>query len=590
MTKLLKIFGVLAVLVVIALVGLNVFIKSYLTNDRIKALVIPPAEKALNRKVTIGDIGVSLFSGITIKDFTIKERDGKTDFVHSKAFKISYDLMPLLQKKLEVSEILLDAPAIRVVRDKDGKFNFNSLPKSAKSQESDEANKSAAVALPIALSVDRIRISNAQITFRDAKKELPDTDITADLTLKVGIGRDFDLTKLDFQGHLQAQVDALYGKIKPQMKITADFDPLKLTYNVETRLDQEQVVLAGMVENYMAEPAILLNITSKKLNLDYLAALGAALPQDGKSTPKVSKKPKTTGAKTAIAKSLPPGLYVHGEIKIDKALYKKLTINDFILPYELKDGVLTIKGLTAGTAGGEMQSDLSFDLRKPEPVYRGNIQMQAVKIDTLGQGLEQSFAEMINGQLKSNLNFDGAGFDLEQIKKTLSAKADYALSDGRIEKSKLSETISALIGLPELETISFKELSGNVKVKNGKIFLNSTLNNDDLAVSTNGGSVDMAGNLNMPVLIKISAALAKKINGGELGEMLTDGQGDTNLNLKIGGSYDQPKVSLDTKFLKKQVQKAVEKKVMNQIDKVINGNNSKGNDSARQLLQGIFGQ
>jgi len=127
MKKFVKFIGVLAALSVILVVGLNIFVKSYLTDARIKTLVVPPVEKALGRRVTIGSIKVSLFSGITINNFAVKEQDGKTDFIHAKAFKIRYDLMPLLRKKLRVSEILLDSPNIKLIRDRDGHFNFSSL-------------------------------------------------------------------------------------------------------------------------------------------------------------------------------------------------------------------------------------------------------------------------------------------------------------------------------------------------------------------------------------------------------------------------------------------------------------------------------
>ncbi|NOX26134.1 MAG: AsmA family protein, partial [Deltaproteobacteria bacterium] len=319
MAKLLKIIGVLAALVVVVIVGMNIFIKSYLTNTRIKALVIPPLERALDRKVTIGSIGVSLFSGVVIKDFAIKERDGKTDFIHSRAFKISYDLMPLLHKKLTVSEILLDSPTIMLVRDRAGKFNFASLAAGAAAKDEADTGKSAAITLPIALSVKQIRIKNAKITFRDFQKELPDADITADLRLKVRIGRDLDLTKLNFQGHLQAQVDAVYGKIKPHAKIQADFDARQITFTVDKVIGGERIAVKGKVKNYMGKPDIQLDVSSRELNLDYLAAMGAALPHKGK--PAGQQRPVSARAKTAIAASLPPGLYLPGVIRINKALY-----------------------------------------------------------------------------------------------------------------------------------------------------------------------------------------------------------------------------------------------------------------------------
>jgi len=50
------------------------------------------------------------------------------------------------------------------------------------------------------------------------------------------------------------------------------------------------------------------------------------------------------------------------------------------------------------------------------------------------------------------------------------------------------------------------------------------------------------------------------------------------------------RLALNEKIMKKQVEKVVRKKVMLQIDKAINGSGSQGNSSAKQLLQGLFGQ
>jgi uncharacterized protein involved in outer membrane biogenesis len=49
------------------------------------------------------------------------------NFVSTKAFVLSYELLPLLQKKLIISEIRFDEPAVQILRDKNGQFNFSTL-------------------------------------------------------------------------------------------------------------------------------------------------------------------------------------------------------------------------------------------------------------------------------------------------------------------------------------------------------------------------------------------------------------------------------------------------------------------------------
>ena len=108
--------GIVVVLLLI-IAGLSAFVRFYLTGERLEAMLVPPVQKALGRDVTIGSINVSLFKGITVDGFTVKELDGKQDFVSAGSFILRYDLMPLLQKKFVVSEIRLEQPAVRIHRE-----------------------------------------------------------------------------------------------------------------------------------------------------------------------------------------------------------------------------------------------------------------------------------------------------------------------------------------------------------------------------------------------------------------------------------------------------------------------------------------
>ena len=141
-----KVLGIIILLLVVVIAGLVAFIHYYLTEERVKSLVIPQAEAALGRKVAIGDIKIGLLSGITIRDFLVKEADQQQNFVSTRAFVLSYDLLPLLQKKLVISEIRFDEPAIQITRDAKGKFNFSSLALLAEKPVQQEEKKTPAAA------------------------------------------------------------------------------------------------------------------------------------------------------------------------------------------------------------------------------------------------------------------------------------------------------------------------------------------------------------------------------------------------------------------------------------------------------------
>ncbi|MEA1866570.1 MAG: AsmA family protein, partial [Thermodesulfobacteriota bacterium] len=367
MGKLGKILVTFFVLIGVVLVGLSLFVHFYLTEDRVKALVIPQAEKTLGRTVQIGEIDVGLFSGITVKDFTVKEADGHTDFVSTKEFVLRYDLLPLLQKKIVVSKVRLDGLYIRVLRDKDGLFNFETLAVLAAAepgkQKPEDTEKPASVALPLALTVNKVIVDNAQLVVRDALKEIPDTDVKADIKVSLDLGR--DLASLRYRGDLRFEANAEYGKLSPHVSGKSDFDQDRLGYTVDVSLEKEQVSLSGEVKNYAKVPDIRLDVVSDAINIDHLLALTAGLPAASQNGEKGTSKDKKTTSPAVPGAALPSGLKAAGEIRIGQTLYKGLVVKDFLLEYGLDKGILTVKDFSSKMADGQVCSKIKADLNKP---------------------------------------------------------------------------------------------------------------------------------------------------------------------------------------------------------------------------------
>nr|MBF0222055.1 AsmA family protein [Desulfobulbaceae bacterium] len=580
--------------------GLTVFVKMYLTDEKVRELVVPQAEKALGRKVAIGNISVGLLSGISIADFSVAEADGKNEFLSVEEFIIAYKLFPLLQKEVVVSEIKLVKPSVTVLRDKMGQFNFQNLKILAgKAEEKAEIPTEAkAVALPVALTVDSIKIVQANLKVRDEKGELPDIDVVADMSVAVKLAN--SLASLMYNGQLAMTVDAKYGDISPNVKVEAVFDPSVLTYTANALVGEERLKVTGTVRDYLDKPHVILSIVSEQLNLDYLAALGAALPQAEKNGQKKNAKPKAKAAtKGAIADSLPPGLSVDGTVSVANSMYKKLAIKDFFLKFALKDGLLTVNDLKAKTAGGSVDSSMKVDLTKPDLVYDGKLTAQALNVTTVGNGLGQEFAKMVSGTLASSISFAGSGMDADTIKKALTANVEYSLLNGQISNTQITDSIASLLKVPELKTIAFSDFSGALELlKGGTVQINTGLKGNDLSASTKG-TFDLDGNLNLPVNVTLPKELMAKIDsGGQLGKLLAAEDGSFNLTLNVLGNYLNPKVSLDQSSVNEKVQKAVTNKVMQEVERSLLKNSADGESQVppevetqvKGLLKGLFGK
>lgn len=173
MKKWTKIFSVTAVILVALVVALIVLASVLITPERVKTTLLPLAENNLHRKIDLGDIEVSLFSGIEIHGLTIYEQGGREIFVSTDLVRLRYQLLPLLAMKVVIDEVRLEKPSIRVVRFKDGRFNFSDLMAETANgpalTESAAEQKPAAAqgGTPISLLVSNVLLQDGQLIFLD---------------------------------------------------------------------------------------------------------------------------------------------------------------------------------------------------------------------------------------------------------------------------------------------------------------------------------------------------------------------------------------------------------------------------------------
>lgn len=162
--KLLKIAGLLFGGVAVLLVGLAILVKVMISPELVKKTVLPKVSAAINRQVSLGDVSVSLFSGIRLHDLVVQDREGTEPFLKAGAIRLEYRFWPLLQKRVEVTQVRLESPLVRVVRNADGSFNFSDLLVKKHQKPAEPKAKD-----PIDLSVSEVALSDGRVIFDDRK-------------------------------------------------------------------------------------------------------------------------------------------------------------------------------------------------------------------------------------------------------------------------------------------------------------------------------------------------------------------------------------------------------------------------------------
>ncbi len=435
MAKLFKVLIFLLIIVVLAIAGLSLFIRYYLTEDRLKAVIVPQAEKALGRKVEIASIKVSLLKGITVTDFAVKEQDEKEDFLRAGEFVFRYDLMPLLQKKIVVSQIKIVRPHVKVVRYKNGKFNYETLSfletgRKPKTKVTPSAGEAAAV--PLALTVDSVVVEGAHVVFTDEKNELPQIDAVANCSLSLDMGP--DIKSMQYSGNADFKADIKYEKASSSLTGDIRFDTKKAEFDILVGLDGQEVKLTGDVQDYLKTPSARIDISSSELDIDKLLALAASIPSANQKTKSKTK----TAHPSKTGESIPPGIKIEGKIAIGKILYSPYEIENFGLKYLLKDGKVFVQDISAKFRGKDLKGTIAGHGSADLASMVGGFTLET--LDIVVQG--------VKAQVTGKTSFDQAKVDLNF---TVSLDGQKARIAGEIKDYMIAPDIKLDIASEEID-------------------------------------------------------------------------------------------------------------------------------------------
>lgn len=217
--KYLSLFAFASFLVFALLLVLAHFL---VTPQRVRDAVIPVLERQLQRPVHLVSVDVSLFSGATINQLEILDRDGGGLLLAADRVILRYQFWPLLLQRVVIDEIRLDHPRVNIERYADGRFNFTDLVDGSSAAGSpSSATPSAADPQRIDLLISQCSILRGELLFKDfAFSDVPYRYKLSDFDLKLtdfSLDREFSLAlwgqlngaPIDIEGTLNIQSRAL---------------------------------------------------------------------------------------------------------------------------------------------------------------------------------------------------------------------------------------------------------------------------------------------------------------------------------------------------------------------------------------------
>lgn len=150
--------GFLVFLILFALSGF------YILPPLVKNLLVEKLSKTLHRQAAIEELEINPFTlAVTARGFSLKDRDVAETFLSFDELRINLEVLSILKRALILKELVIVKPCVRIIRNRDGTYNFSDLME--KEEPKPELEKP-----PLRFAISDIRIVDGSLEFWDGPK------------------------------------------------------------------------------------------------------------------------------------------------------------------------------------------------------------------------------------------------------------------------------------------------------------------------------------------------------------------------------------------------------------------------------------
>ena len=429
MKRALKIVGIIVgILILIALV-----LPFVINVNSFRPRIESELTTALGRKVSVGNLGLSIWSGsLSADDIAIADDPtfSNSPFIRAKSLGVGVEVMPLIfSKTLHITDLTLTDPQVSLLRARSGRWNFSTIgkaapqknaapPKQAAAPASTEKSSSPAESnsdqsFQQNLSVGKLSIKDGVVSIRDtgnASKARVYKNVN--VTVKnFAFSSQFPFTlSADLPGGGTVKLDGNAGPINPS---DAAATPLQAKLNLKS-LD---LAASGFVDPSSGISGVAnfdgtVNSDGKQAN-----SSGHATTDKLKLSPKGSPAPKTVNLQYATTYDLEKqnGRLTQGDVTVGKAVAKlsgtydlqgesanlNMKLNADNMPVDDLESMLPALGVTlpsgSSLQGGTLSSDLTINGPVSKLVITGPVKLVDTKLHGFDLGSKMSAISALAG-------------------------------------------------------------------------------------------------------------------------------------------------------------------------------------------------
>lgn len=266
----------------------------------------------------------------------------------------------------------------------------------------------------------------------------------------------------------------------------------------------------------------------------------------------------STATATGIVE-VPRNIDFQMDANLKQVLFDKMTFNNMNGKLVIKDGKVDMKNLSMGTMGGNVVMNGYYSTaNEKKPEMKAGFKLTNI-------GFAQAYKELDMVQkmapIFENLkgNFSGSINVLTDLDATMSPVLDTMQGDGSLSTRDLSlsgvkaiDQIADAVKQPSLKEMSVKDMTLDFIIKNGRV------ETKPFDIKMGDYSLNLSGSTGLDQTIDYSGKIKLPASAGNISKLMT-------LDLKIGGSFSSPKVSVDTKSMANQAVEAVANEAISKL-------------------------
>ena len=284
MRRFLWIVGVIAGLLVVVIGGVAVYIATFDLN-RLKPRITEAIEKATGRTAELnGEISFtpSLVPTVSIASVTLSNApwSKQPTMLQIGSLDVTFALMPLLHKQVQIDSVVLDGGIIRVETSKDGKSNldFSTGDKQAAKQSLQQAGNESG-GFEVSPDIRKVSVTDTHIVV-DNQVTGRSIDLTID-KLTLGADADDEPLDIDLAGKLGQGSSALdlaaEGSAGP---LAALLDDQPASVDLTVKLGNSSTSLKGTLQKPLSMAGLKLALSGSGDNFSALAPVIGSAPPD----------------------------------------------------------------------------------------------------------------------------------------------------------------------------------------------------------------------------------------------------------------------------------------------------------------------